>query len=297
MAKQTLAEKMRDRINNRAGKEISRSVKNTEELVQVNAWVEMPDYFNRAAGGKGFPAGHITQIVGDSDTGKTTLVMEAMISAQQAGGVAFLIDSEHKFSFERFEMMGGRPEDIITISVESLEEAWDAWDVVCKEVADIRKEEPEAPIVAVWDSVAASVPDKILEEEDAGSAHVAVEAKINNKGVRKLRQAIRKSNLTAIFINHTYWTMPSFGISKEEVKGGREMYFMSTLILKTKRRSWLKRQFKGEDQRYGIQANLEVMKGHLGGRRTTTTFYIVPEGVLNDKKELDAYNKEIKGKE
>lgn len=294
-----LAQKMRDRLNKRAGKNIAREVKDTAELLQVEAWVEMPEYFNKAAGGKGFPSGHITQIVGKSDTGKTTLLMEGMIATQRAGGIVYLIDSEHKFSFERFGEMGGIPEDIITISVDSLEEAWNAFDVVCKEIEQLRKEKDGAdvPVFMAWDSVAASVPDSILEEEDAGDAHVSVEAKINNKNIRKLRQRIRKTRVTAVFINHTYKTMPKFGIPEEILKGGSEMFFMSSLILKTKRRAWLTRTVDGQTQKFGVHALLEVFKGHLGGRRTTTEFYIVPEGVLKDKKELEVYKKEIKDQE
>ena len=118
-----LAAKMRLRLNERVGKEVARTVTSTEELLQVQSWIEMPEYFTIAVGGKGYPAGHITQIVGDSDTGKTTTLMEAMIACQKKGGIVYLIDSEHKFSFERFTLMGGVSEDVITISVDSLEEA------------------------------------------------------------------------------------------------------------------------------------------------------------------------------
>lgn len=295
----SLAAKMRARLNKRAGKEISKAVTTTSELLQVEAWIEMPDYFNKAAGGKGYPAGHITQIVGDSDTGKTTLLMVGMISTQKAGGIVYLIDSEHKFSFERFKAMGGVSEDIIVLSVDSLEQAWNSWDSVCKEVEQLRSEKDgkDIPVLAAWDSVAASVPDRILEEEDSGDSHVSVEAKINNKNIRKLRQRIRNIKIAAVFINHTYWSMPKFGIAKEIVKGGSEMFFMSSLILKTKRKAWLDREYKGLKQRFGAHSLLEVMKGHLGGRRTTTEFYIVSEGVLDDKKALDEYKESMHGKE
>jgi len=290
-----LAAMIRDRLNKEAGKEIAKTLTMTEELLQVESWIEMPEYFNKAAGGQGYPCGHITQIVGDSDTGKTTLAMQGMINTQKAGGLVFLIDSEHKFSFERFRIMGGTPEEIVTIPVDSLEQAWDAMGMICGQITEARKKTPELKSFILWDSVAASVPDSILEA-DAEDHHVSVEAKINNKEIRKLRKMLRDSGACAVFINHTYMTMPKFGIAKEVIKGGSEMYFMSTLILKTKRREWLDRQVDGMRQRYGTHSHLEVFKGHLGGSRNTTDFYIVEKGILNDKDQLEEYLKELKSK-
>src|SRR5690606_20986914 len=121
-------------------------------------------------------------------------------------------------------------------------------------------------------------PDRILEA-DAEQAHVSVDAKINNINFRKLRKRIRDAKIAALFINHTYMTMPKFGIAEEVVKGGSECYFMSTLILKTKRRGDLKRTVKGVDEKYGVHSLLEVKKGHLGGSKAVTPFYIVGQGI------------------
>lgn len=289
-----LAAQMRERLNKKAGKVLTKEVVTTADLLQVESWIEMPPYFQRATGAKGFPVGHITQVVGKSDTGKTTLIMEGMIRTQKSGGIVYLIDSEHKFSFERFTLMGGIAEDIIVIPVESLEEAWNAWVTVNEDIADFRKKDQTTPVMTVWDSVAASVPDAILEA-DAEDAHVSVDAKINNKEIRKIRKRIRDNKIAAVFINHTYMTMPKFGIAEEVVKGGSEMFFMSTLILKTKRRGWLKRTVNTVEEKFGVWSLLEVFKGHLGGSKATTPFYIVGQGILPDQKELNDYKELIQG--
>lgn len=287
-----LAAQMRDRFNEDAGDVIARNLTSAEELVQVSSWVPMGEYFAKAAGGPGWPSGHLSQVIGDSDTGKTTLVMSGMISTQKSGGICFLIDSEHKFSFDRFRVMGGCPEDIVVISVETLEDSWNAWAKVCAQVALIRPKNPEIPIFCAWDSVCAAPPKALLDAE-AEDHHVSVEAKINNKEIRKLRLRIRELNITAVFINHSYRTMPKFGPPVEVVKGGSEMYFMSTLILKTKRRAWLDRDVNKMNQRYGTHSYLEVFKGHLGGSRNTTEFYIVESGILEDKAALEAYKEKL----
>lgn len=288
MSKVSASDFIKNLINKKLEKPVAKNLSSTEELLQVEDWIDMPPFFQKAVGGRGFPCGHISQVVGDSDTGKTTLVMEAMKSTQAAGGLTYLIDSEHKFDFNRFTLMGGDPKAITTLSVDSLEEAWNSFSAVIAAVQEAKKSNPDLKTLIVWDSVAASVPDSILESE-AGDAHVSVEAKINNKEVRKIRQAVKRSGTAAIFINHTYWSMPKFGIAKEVLKGGSEMFFMSTLIVKTKRKAWLDRQVSGLTQKFGAHSLLEVFKGHLGGRKTTTEFYIVDRGVIDNKADLDAY--------
>lgn len=294
------AQEMRDRLNkkgaaraklDKSGKTepLSVAASSMEELLQVKDWIEMPEYFQRCVGNKGIPCGHITQIYGDSDTGKTTIVMDAMIRVQKKGGVVYLIDAEHKFDFARFEVMGGVALDVVTIVIDSLEEAWNAFDDSLQTIKEVRDDgDEETQFLLVWDSVPASLPDKILDA-DAGKAHVSVEAKINNTNVRRLRQKIKKTTAAAMFINHHYMTMPTFGYAKEVLKGGSEMYFMSSLIVKTSRRGDLKRTVGGIDEIFGITSTLKCKKGHLGPVKATTEFYIAAPGILSTKEELDAY--------
>lgn len=294
------AEEMRNRLNKKAlaraktdksGKTgpLSIAASSMEELIQVSDWIEMPEYFQRCVGNKGVPCGHITQIYGDSDTGKTTIVMDAMIRVQKAGGVVYLIDSEHKFDFERFETMGGVALDVVTIVVDSLEEAWNAFDDSLHSIKEVRDDgDDETQFLLVWDSVPASVADKVLDS-DAGKAHVSVEAKINNVNVRRLRQKIKKTTAAAMFINHHYMTMPTFGYAKEVLKGGSEMYFMSSLIVKTRKVRDLTREINKVKEIFGITSALQCKKGHLGPVKATTEFHIAAPGILSTKEELDEY--------
>lgn len=290
----SVAQQMRDRINKRAGKKVTLEAASTEELMQVEDWIEMPKYFQRAIGAKGLPCGHLTQLIGESDTGKTTEMMEMMIACQKQGGIVYLVDGEHKFSFERFKLMGGIVEDLIIMPIDSLEEMWDTFRMITEDVAELRKTDKNIKVLVCLDSLASLVPDAI-DEAEAGDAHVSVDAKINNKEVRKMKKRMRVNKIAFLFINHSYWTMPKFGIAKEVVKGGSEIYYMSTLILKTKRREWLKRTVDGIDEKFGSHSLLEVFKGHLGGSKATTSFYIVGQGVLDGKDTLDDYKDLIDG--
>ncbi len=292
-----LASRIRTGVNKKIGEGAIFQASESTTLEQVEGWIPMPDFVNKATGGQGIPCGHLTGVVGDSDTGKTTLVMIAMKNCQQDGGLVYLLDSEHKFSFERFATMGGDPEGVEILQAESLEEAWNKLDVLFLELSELREKvgsEEMPKVLIVWDSIAASIPDSIITA-DAEDFHVAVEAKLNNKQVRKLRQTVKRNNIAFLYINHTYMSMPKFGIAKEIMKGGSELFYMSTLILKTQRKSWLQRTVDKIEQKFGMETILKVFKGHFHGRKNDIPFYIVDRAVFTTKDELDVYKESIKG--
>ncbi|MFN8707882.1 MAG: DNA recombination/repair protein RecA, partial [Planctomyces sp.] len=48
-----------------------------------------------ALGGRGFPRGRIIELYGPESSGKTTLALHAIASAQKDGGIAAFVDAEH----------------------------------------------------------------------------------------------------------------------------------------------------------------------------------------------------------
>ena len=292
----SLVDRIRNRLNENAGKELTKVFGEEDDLMQVKSWIPLKSFFKLGTGGDGFPCGHITQIIGKPDSGKSTLAMEGMISCQKLGGIAYLIDSEHKFSMGRFKLMGGNPRDIVVMQTETLEDAWTAINSALTEIQTLREEGIAAPMMLVWDSVAASVPESIMESE-AGDFHVAVEAKQNNKNIRRLRQLIKKTETACCFINHYYFTQPK---SKYEqpaliIKGGEEMAFLSTLILLTKQGAKISRTVLGEEQQIGRTTRFTVHKGHFHGRTIVKDVSVVDIGILETPEELEKYKKGLRG--
>jgi RecA/RadA recombinase len=293
----SLADLVRSRLNQNADKEIAKLFSADESLLQIDSWIELKPFFRQTSGGGlGFPCGHLTQIVGKPDSGKSTLMMEGMVGAQKAGGVAYLIDSEHKFDMKRFQLMGGDPTQIVVIQVDSLEEAWDAIQKILNEVKALRGEGIDAPMMLAWDSIAASTPQKLIESE-AGDSHMAVEAKLNNKNIRRLRHLIRETNLAFVGVNHFYMTVPKSPYERSElvIKGGEELAFLSTLILLTKQGAKITRNIKGEEQQIGRVTRFTVHKGHFSGRSIVSDVYVVDKGILETKEELEEYKRSLRG--
>jgi len=69
-------------------------------------WYEYPAPFKEATGIKGNPLGGIVQVVGWSDTGKTTDIITGIVACQKAGHIPVIIDTEKKFSFPYAVRMG-----------------------------------------------------------------------------------------------------------------------------------------------------------------------------------------------
>ena len=313
MGKQTsLAEKMRDRINKKFGSNAVKTFGEDDPLLQVKNWIELPEFFKLASGGQGFPCGHLTQLIGEPDSGKTTLLMKGLVECQKAGGVTYLVDNENKFDMKRFALMGGVPDQLEVFQGQvlgtdkegndiikplSLEDSWNFIEEVCKGVAELRSEGDTVPVMIGWDSIAAATPERIAAEKDSGDAHVAVEAKINNKNVRKIKHNLRQADIALVTINHFYTTMPAPGKPpKDIIKGGEELTFMSTLIVKTKKGAKLEREVLGEKQQIGRMTKYEIFKGHFHGRNLYKAVWVVDKGILESKEEYDEYKKTLKGK-
>lgn len=298
MAKEelSLVDKIRKRLNENSDKEVTKPFGEEDDLLQVKSWIPLKPFFKLGTGGEGFPCGHVTQIIGKPDSGKSTLAMEGMVACQKLGGIAYLIDSEHKFSMGRFKLMGGNPRDIVVMQTENLEEAWTAIDSVLRETQTLRDEGVTVPMMMVWDSVAASVPESIMES-DSGDFHVAVEAKMNNKNIRRLRQLIKKTEMACVFINHFYMTQPKnkYEQSLLIIKGGEEMAFLSTLILLTKQGAKITRTVLGEEQQIGRTTRFTVHKGHFHGRTIVKDVSVVDIGILESPEDLEKYKKSLRG--
>src|SRR3989337_4215889 len=59
-----------------------------------------------ALGGGGLPRGRIVEIFGPESSGKTTLALQAVASAQDEGGIAAFIDAEHALDLAYARKLG-----------------------------------------------------------------------------------------------------------------------------------------------------------------------------------------------
>lgn len=81
-------------------------VKGASNADKPMEWILMPKAFQNAIKLPGFPQGYVNTVCGHSNTGKSTLVNHAIVSAQKQGLIPVIYDTENNFDFKYAIDMG-----------------------------------------------------------------------------------------------------------------------------------------------------------------------------------------------
>jgi len=202
-----------------------------------------------ALGGMGFPRGRIIEVFGPESSGKTTLALHAVASAQQSGGIAAFIDAEHALDPLWAKRLGVNLEDLLVSQPSSGEEALQIAEMLIKS---------NAVDIIVVDSVAALVPKAELDG-DIGDSHVGLQARMMSQAMRKLTGVISKSKTCVIFINQIREKIGVMFGSPETTPGGRALKFYSSCRVDVRRIS----QIKEGDQVVGMRMKVKIVKNKV----------------------------------
>src|SRR5213079_3097907 len=178
-----------------------------------------------ALGGVGIPKGRVIEIFGPESSGKTTLCLHIVASAQHMGGVAAFIDAEHALDPSWAKRLGVRLDDLLVSQPDTGEQALEICELLVRS---------NAVDVVVIDSVAALIPRAEIEGE-MGDSHMGLRARLMSQALRKLTAAIAKSRTTVIFINQLREKIGVMFGSPETTPGGRALKFYSSVLLDIRR--------------------------------------------------------------
>ena len=183
-----------------------------------------------ALGIGGLPRGRVVEIFGPESSGKTTVALHAIASAQKAGGIAAFIDAEHALDPEYASKLGVDIDALLVSQPDTGEQAL--------EIADMLIRSGALDIIVI-DSVAALVPRAEIEGE-MGDSHVGLQARLMSQALRKMTGALSGTNTTAIFINQLREKIGVMFGSPETTTGGRALKFYSSVRLDVRRIETLK---------------------------------------------------------
>jgi len=144
-----------------------------------------------ALGIGGLPRGRVVEIFGPESSGKTTVALHAVASAQAAGGIVAFIDAVHALDPDYAKALGVDTDALLVSQPDSGEQAL--------EIADMLIRSGALSLVVI-DSVAALVPRAEIEGE-MGDSHVGLQARLMSQALRKMTGALNNSGTTMIFIN------------------------------------------------------------------------------------------------
>lgn len=183
-----------------------------------------------ALGIGGLPKGRIIEIYGPEASGKTTLALHAVASAQKEGGDAAYIDVEHALEPAYAQALGVDINSLLISQPDTGEQALDiAESLVRSGAVDI----------VVIDSVAALIPRVELEGE-VGDTVVGALARLMSQAMRRLAGAISKNNCTVIFINQLRQKIGVMYGNPETTPGGLALKYYSSVRIDVRRIETLK---------------------------------------------------------
>jgi recombination protein RecA len=178
-----------------------------------------------ALGIGGYPRGRIVEVYGPESSGKTTLTLHAIASAQRLGGVAAFIDAEHALDVTYARKLGVKTEELLISQPDYGEQAL--------EIADMLVHSGAVDLVVI-DSVAALVP-KAEIEGDMGDSHVGLQARLMSQALRKLTGSVSRSNCIIYFTNQIRMKIGVMFGSPETTTGGNALKFYASVRLDVRR--------------------------------------------------------------
>ncbi len=202
---------------------------------------------DHALGVGGLPRGRVIEIFGPESSGKTTLAIQAIASAQKDGGIAAFIDAEHAFDRFYAKKLGVDIDNLLISQPDHGEQAL--------EIADNLIRSGAIDIIAI-DSVAALTPKSELEG-DMGDSKMGLQARLMSQALRKLTATISKTGATCVFINQLREKIGVMFGNPETTTGGNALKFYSSVRLDIRKIG----QIKDTNQvMIGNRARVKVVK-------------------------------------
>jgi len=229
----------------------------------------------------GYPKGRIIEIYGPESSGKTTMALLAIASAQKEGGLCAFIDAEHALDINHAERMGVDLSNILISQPDSGEHALQLVDYLC---------ETQKFAIIVVDSVAALVPQAELDGQMQDQT-IGAQARLMSKSMRKLVGSINKTKTIVIFINQIREKVGVIFGNPEVTPGGRALKFFSSLRLDIR----LKERIKEANEFVGQKIKIKVVKNKMASPYKEVETIIYYKDGINKLEELIelASNKEI----
>ena len=280
-------------------------------------WIPLSKAFQDVTSIPGIPMGHIVILRGHSDTGKTTAMIEAAVSAQKRNVLPVFIITEMKWNWEHATQMGleiiatkdPNTDEIINyegnfiyVDRETLQTIEDVAGFILDLIDEQKKGSLPYDLLFLWDSIG-SVPcelsvrsNKNNNEWNAGAMSTQFGNNVNQRITLSRKESYPFTN-TLVCINKVWTAKAESPMSQPKLmnKGGFAMWFDSTFVVtfgnvSNAGTSKIKAIKDGKQVEFAKRVNLQIDKNHINGMTTRGKIIMTPHGFINDdEKELKDY--------
>ena len=295
----------------------SKGLSNSSIKFKEQRWIPLSKAFQEITSIPGIPEGHITLLRGHSDTGKTTALLEAAVSAQKMGILPVFIITEMKWSWEHAREMGLEFQEVVDESTGEIVDyegffiytdrgQMNTMEDVAAFILDLIDDQKQGDLpynmCFFWDSIG-SVPcdlsvrsNKNNNEWNAGAMSTQFGNNVNQKILLSRKEGSKYTN-TLVAINKV-WTMKPespMGMAKLQNKGGMSMWYDATLVvtfgnITNPGTSKIKAIKSGMQVEFAKRTNIQIEKNHINGIQSRGRIVMTPHGFIDDdKKAIDKY--------
>ena len=317
--KKSLTEAVSDEIKSKFDLDAFKEKKGLKQNIKFKdqSWIPLSKAFTDVTSIPGIPMGHIVLLRGHSDTGKTTALLEAAVSAQKRKVLPVFIITEMKWNWEYAKKIGLDFKEVIdkkTGEVENYEgnfiyidrETINTIEDVAVFILDLIDEQKRGnlpyDLLFLWDSIG-SIPcemsiksNKNNNEWNAGAMSTQFGNNVNQRITLSRKESSPFTN-TLVCINKVWTAKAESPMGKPKLmnKGGFAMWFDSTFVvtfgnISNAGTSKIKAIKDGKQVEFVKRVNLQIDKNHINGVTTRGRIIMTPHGFINDDdKELKDY--------
>lgn len=229
----------------------------------------------------GAPRGRIIEIYGPESSGKTTLALHIIASAQKRGELGAFIDAEHALDPNYARVLGVDVDNLVVAQPDNGEQAIET---------AIALVDSGAVSIIVVDSVAALVPQAELDG-DVGDSHMGLQARLMSQACRMLVRRCRVNNVVLIFINQIREKIGVMMGNPETTTGGRALKFFASVRLDV-RKKYDANAAKSGAREQGHVIKIKAVKNKVGCPFKETEVYLDYENGLDTFGDFVAYCKD-----
>lgn len=220
-------------------------------------YIVLPEWFKEDTGVLGLRFGHVVQIAGDPDSGKTSLSLLAIRSAQQQGYGVVYVETEGKTGQGDLINAGIDPNGVIVVHTKITEEVFEAAN---RAIDAFFVDFPGEKLLVVLDSYGntISMRDSAVNLTESNGM-VGGAAKTNRMGIGSIAARQITDPIALLVVNYTYDNIGSPGKTNA---GGKALDFHCMLTLQSQRTGWYERTVGGEKVRAGAFVKWRIYKNH-----------------------------------
>ncbi|UAJ65105.1 recombinase RecA [Candidatus Schneideria nysicola] len=220
-----------------------------------------------ALGIGGLPMGRIVEIYGPESSGKTTLALQVVATAQNDGKICAFIDAEHALDPIYASKLGVNVNNLLCSQPDTGEQALEICDTLIRS---------GAVDVIIVDSVAALTPKAEIEGE-IGDSHIGLTARMMSQAMRKLAGNLKNANTLLVFINQIRMKIGVIFGNPETTTGGNALKFYASVRLDIRRLG----SIKEGDNVIGSDTRVRVVKNKVAVPFKQADFQIIYDVGIN----------------